>query len=311
MPKVSIIVPVYKAEKYLHKCVNSIIKQTYRDWELLLIDDGSPDSSGTICDEFANLDSRIRVYHKCNGGVSSARNVGISIASGEFLTFLDSDDWLDLETLDKCSPYFQEYDVIRFGIINYFSSTCWIDQNIDVSLSKISFLNRIVARDVMLGVCSGIFRKSLFDDYNIYFDESISMGEDWQVLIKTVLHSKSIKLLPYNLYFYNRQNEGSCVNTDNFDKSIQCLNVLDWINSNETLKRNISKESIDRCKCNLSYHFLCVIKSTCLGVGEYETIKRESYPSIVSIVKYVCDIKKVVILLLCYTKIGFCLWNKI
>ena len=94
MPKVSIIVPVYKAEAYLHRCVDSILIQTFEDFELILIDDGSPDRSGEICDEYAAKDPRIRVFHKENGGVSSARNLGIENMIGEFVSFIDADDEL-------------------------------------------------------------------------------------------------------------------------------------------------------------------------------------------------------------------------
>ena len=95
MPKVSIIVPVYKAEKYLNRCIDSILAQTFTDWELLLIDDGSPDRSGDICDEYAKKDTRIRVFHKKNGGVSSARNAGLDVAKGQWVVFVDSDDWCE------------------------------------------------------------------------------------------------------------------------------------------------------------------------------------------------------------------------
>lgn len=90
-PKLSVIVPVYKAEKYLHRCVESILTQTFTDFEILLIDDGSPDRSGEICDEYAKKDSRIKVFHKLNGGASDARNVGLDNAQGEYVCFVDSD----------------------------------------------------------------------------------------------------------------------------------------------------------------------------------------------------------------------------
>ena len=92
MPKISVIVPVYKAEKYVGECIESILSQTYTDFELLLVDDGSPDKSGEICDYYAGKDPRIIVYHKENGGVSSARNYGIEHAVGEWICFVDSDD---------------------------------------------------------------------------------------------------------------------------------------------------------------------------------------------------------------------------
>lgn len=87
-PKISVIVPVYNAEKYLHRCIDSILAQTFADFELLLIDDGSTDKSGEICDEYADKDARIRVFHKANGGVSSARNVGLDNALGEYICFV-------------------------------------------------------------------------------------------------------------------------------------------------------------------------------------------------------------------------------
>ena len=93
MPKISVIVPVYNTEKYLRRCIDSVLAQTYQDFELLLIDDGSKDSSGAICDEYAEKDTRVRVFHKENGGVSSARNLGLDNAKGEWVTFIDSDDY--------------------------------------------------------------------------------------------------------------------------------------------------------------------------------------------------------------------------
>ena len=94
-PKISIIVPVYKVELYLEKCINSILNQTFKDFELILVDDGSPDRCGEICDEYAKKDNRIVVVHKENGGQASARNVGLDIARGDYIGFVDSDDWIE------------------------------------------------------------------------------------------------------------------------------------------------------------------------------------------------------------------------
>ena len=94
MPKISIIVPIYKAEAVLAKCVDSVLAQTCSDWELLLIDDGSPDGSGALCDDYAGQDDRVRVFHKSNGGVSSARNLGMAEAGGDHILFIDADGWV-------------------------------------------------------------------------------------------------------------------------------------------------------------------------------------------------------------------------
>ena len=99
--KLSIIVPVYRVAATLRRCVDSIISQTFTDWELILVDDGSPDECGAICDEYAGKDSRIRVIHKANGGLSDARNAGMKVAEGEFVTFVDSDDYIRQDTYEQ------------------------------------------------------------------------------------------------------------------------------------------------------------------------------------------------------------------
>lgn len=100
MAKISVIVPIYKVEKYLKRCVDSILNQTYRDLEVILVDDGSPDGCPAMCDEYAKKDSRIKVVHKKNGGLSSARNAGMKMATGEYVSFIDSDDWIALDTYE-------------------------------------------------------------------------------------------------------------------------------------------------------------------------------------------------------------------
>ena len=115
---ISIIVPVYKAVKFLHQCVDSILGQTFSDWELLLVDDGSPDRSGEICDEYGKIDDRIRVIHKKNGGVSSARNAGLDVAQGKWLAFVDSDDWCEpdyLKDFFSTGEKLKETDIVLQG----------------------------------------------------------------------------------------------------------------------------------------------------------------------------------------------------
>lgn len=105
MPKISFIVPVYKVEKYLDKCVQSIIGQTFKDFELILVDDGSPDSCPAMCDAYAEKDNRVKVVHKQNAGVDEARNTGIEVSSGEWAYFVDSDDWLELDAAERLYKY--------------------------------------------------------------------------------------------------------------------------------------------------------------------------------------------------------------
>ena len=100
-PKISIIVPVYKVEPYIHKCIDSILNQTFKEFELILVDDGSPDNCGNICDEYAKKDNRVRVIHKENGGISSARNIGLDVSNGEYIGFVDSDDYIKLDMYER------------------------------------------------------------------------------------------------------------------------------------------------------------------------------------------------------------------
>ena len=120
MPEISIIVPVYKVEKYIHRCIDSILAQTFTDFELILVDDGNPDSCGAICDEYAEKDGRIRVIHQKNSGVSAARNSGVSEACGKYVCFVDSDDWIRADYLQKLYTYSLIYNAdISFLKIQY------------------------------------------------------------------------------------------------------------------------------------------------------------------------------------------------
>lgn len=115
-PLLSVIVPVYKVEKYVERCLNSIIAQTFTNWECIIVDDGSPDNCGKICDEYAQRDSRIKVIHQQNGGLSIARNEGIKLAKGKYLTFIDSDDAIEPDTFLHYMNYINKYDWVMVGV---------------------------------------------------------------------------------------------------------------------------------------------------------------------------------------------------
>ena len=116
-PLVSVIVPVYKTEKFIHRCIGSVLNQTYSNWEMILVDDGSPDACGQICDSYAEKDGRIHVIHQENQGLSAARNAGIKICKGEWIYFLDSDDFIVEDALEKMIFFSKSgtYDIIMAG----------------------------------------------------------------------------------------------------------------------------------------------------------------------------------------------------
>ena len=138
---ISVIVPVYKVEPYLRRCIDSIISQTYHNLEIILVDDGSPDGCPEICDEYAERDSRIKVIHKKNGGLSDARNVGLGSSSGKYVTFVDSDDWIDNDLIETVMSL-QPFKVALYGCTVVSEQ----GENIDV-ISSASSVRTITFRD--------------------------------------------------------------------------------------------------------------------------------------------------------------------
>ncbi len=262
--KVSIIIPIYKSEKYLYKCIDSIIEQEYSNWEMLLIDDGSPDKSGEICDEYAKRDNRIKVFHKENGGVSSARNLGLDNIEGDYVTFVDSDDWLSENTLTLCSSYFGKYEIIRFSMV-YVESL--VEGNnrklvLPFSESKNVIMQRILGRNSLLGVCGGLYKADLFNNPSIRFNPNLAMAEDWLTLCQLVNKCHSIIDLPDVCYCYNILNENSCSNNPSIKKVEQCFIALDIIRKEQNIK-HLYFEALYRSLCILTKSLFSILLREC------------------------------------------------
>lgn len=214
MPKISIIVPVYKAEKYIEACTTAILEQTEPDFELLLVDDGSPDASGAICDRLAKTDSRIRVLHKQNGGASSARNFGLREARGEYIMFCDSDD---RPTKDWCKELLSameqgDADLCVCGF------TCVRDgkagrasviesdgvQPVDTDLWTLYEIRQLNTP------WNKIFRRSVIEENGLQFDETMTDGEDQHFNLLYLQSTKQrIRVIPKALYLYTEDNASS------------------------------------------------------------------------------------------------------
>lgn len=198
-PKISVIVPVYNVEKWLHRCVDSILAQTFTDFELLLIDDGSTDASGAICDEYAQRDSRIRVFHKPNGGVSSARNLGLDNAQGEWITFCDSDDYVGLNWLENfgllCND---QVDIICQGIICMYQGNntriSEYDELVKFEGNLADLASSLVKKNI-LGYCFiKAFRLDILSsDYlsNIRFNTKLDFMEDEDFTCRYLMRCKN------------------------------------------------------------------------------------------------------------------------
>lgn len=166
---ISVIVPVYKVEKYLEKCIESIIKQTYTNLQIILVDDGSPDNCGKICDEYAKKDSRIEVIHKINGGLSDARNVGINRANGRYIGFVDSDDYIKEDMYEKLINLIKEYDA-DISICNLYDvidgNECIRNKENGIrEYSRIDILKEILLdKNIQSYAWNKLYKKELFDE---------------------------------------------------------------------------------------------------------------------------------------------------
>lgn len=203
-PKISVIVPVYKVEKYLPKCIDSILQQIFTDFELLLIDDGSPDNSGKICDEYAIKDSRIRVFHKKNGGVSSARNLGLDNAKGEWISFIDADDWISSDFL---SFDHEEADVIQksYQTISQSGKIIAINHLHSNIINSKKSLYKFYVNKRNNALWDKIIAKKLIG--NRRFDINVKIGEDFLFFLGLIPSINTYLFSDIGYYYYlNRSN---------------------------------------------------------------------------------------------------------
>lgn len=223
--KVSIIVPVYNVEKYLEKCLKSLISQSYKNIEIILIDDGSKDNSGRICDEYKRKDSRIKVIHKENAGVSEARNSGIQKATGKYLCFVDADDFV----MDNYVEYMHQLIVKdssdiaictkMFSNFNEKQTSEEVIENLDGENAIIRILNYRMP----IGVYSRIFKKDLIEDNRIRFLKDIYMGEGFNFNVACFQKAKKVIVSNYKVYYYRRNNATSATTKFSIKK---CENSL-------------------------------------------------------------------------------------
>jgi len=208
-PKVSIIVPIYNAEKTLDRCINSILNQDYIDFELLLIDDGSKDFSGAICDEYAAKDTRVRVIHKENSGVSASRNLALNEARGEYLQFLDADDWItpnatrllvESAVLNKCDMVISDFYRVIGERLSHKGS---IDE--DGVLTREEFANLMMENpaDFYYGVLwNKLYSREIIEKYHLRMDPKISWCEDFMFNLEYIRHCENIFVLQVPIYYY-------------------------------------------------------------------------------------------------------------
>lgn len=208
---VSIVVPIYKVENYLKKCVDSIINQTYKSLEIILVDDGSPDNCGVICDEYKKMDKRIKVIHKKNGGLSDARNRGLDVATGEYICFVDSDDFVSELYIEKLlkKALKEKADIVacNFQYIDELGKI-WVrkEKEDKVYFSKEAIKDIFTTtQDTEVMMCNKIYKKNLFVDNNIKFPVG-KLHEDNFTTYKLYDKANKIILINDKLYYYLQRN---------------------------------------------------------------------------------------------------------
>ncbi len=226
-PKVSVIIPVFNAEKYLHRCVESVISQTLRDIEIILVDDGTPDACGAICDEYASKDRRIRVIHEENRGAGGARNSGIRIAAAEYIGFVDSDDYIDAKLFERLY-----HAAAEVGADVCYGDLVWDNREINSNLAPYPTLYQGAAiQDILLpnltvfhpgkrnkyycrhSACAAIYKRSVIKDNQVLFhDDKKLLGEDAIFNIDFCHHASSIRILSESMYYV-------CPNPDSTTRS--------------------------------------------------------------------------------------------
>lgn len=204
-PLFSIIIPVYKTESSLRQCVKSVLQQSEKDFEVILIDDGSPDFSGKMCDQFALEDDRVRVVHKKNGGVSSARNAGLEVAKAEYVIFLDSDDYIDSTYLSDFVDDDSDLVVSSFVIENESKDRLHL-KNINEKKYYGSDNPEYIEEDFIEGIfnyaCTKRFKRRIIERYKIRFSEELNISEDTLFVVKYLCHTNSVAFKNTHKYHY-------------------------------------------------------------------------------------------------------------
>lgn len=264
MKKISVIIPIYNAEEYVKKCLDSVCAQTYKNIEIICIDDGSLDNAGKIVDMYAERDSRIIVRHQVNQGESNARNKGLELATGDYIGFMDCDDWIEAdmyETLLNCA----EKDNLDMVASSWFRDDAEISVAVDNKLpintevfGRNELLKYIYKRDYYRGFAymwNKLYKREILQDTDgniIKFDEQLRLGGDVLYLAETAIRAKSAKYIDRAFYHYNQRNESGCHTKD-------LAKMRDWIKAYEKtielMKQNdISEEIIDYIKRFMAYH---------------------------------------------------------
>lgn len=243
MPLISVIVPIYKVEKYLRQCIESIIEQTYSNIEIILVDDGSPDQCGLICDEYKTKDNRVVVIHKSNGGLSSARNAGLRIAKGQYIAFIDSDDFIERtmfeELLNLCLKYNVMMAACNYAVVTEKSTLKNEEDGRDNLLSSEKFFDKLLQEDNKIGMVAWnkLYHKSIFEKLPDPFPEG-KLYEDLATMYQFVFSVTEVAWINKSLYMYRYMRPGA-ITSKKFNKDSE----LDRLLISKSMKEFVRKKA--------------------------------------------------------------------
>ena len=272
---ISVVVPVYKVEEYLDECIQSIINQSYSNLEIILVDDGSPDNCPAMCDRYAAQDSRIKVVHKQNGGLSDARNAGIRVATGAYIGFVDSDDWIEGDMYEVLLGAIQEHnaDIAEIGV-----NLCYADRTEQQRADKVSVLSRREAlaafldRSLMIQGCvwgklyrADIVKKVMFPVGRLH--------EDGFFTYKALYEAETYVLLDVCKYNYRQDRQGSIMTTATRQNPKSLHDVMDAFEErNDFFEAHGEPLLAEKAKAYYYKTLVCEYRSACAGKYDQETV---------------------------------------
>ena len=263
--KVSIVAPVYNIERYLPVFIDSVLGQTFRAWELLLVDDGSTDCSGKICDRYAKKDKRIKVIHKTNGGVSSARNAGLHEIKGEWVLMPDPDDELPLDSLETLfNKTSDDVDLLSASYVLYRNEELIAPRrpSVDLDLNRNEFVSLMGVipqpRNLDRRCCNKLFRASIIKDFGVFFPEDLHYREDILYNYLFLSHvDRKVRCLSNDMYVYYRRNSGAAISNQRdyspksggmFLAMTRCYDLLEHMDASLETKNRMKNEILESYK---------------------------------------------------------------
>lgn len=236
--KISVVIPVYNVMEYVGQCIESVCKQTYKNLEIIIVDDGSTDGSGEVCQEYAKKDSRIKLIRQKNSGVVSARNAGINLATGTYIGFVDADDWIDEQMYESLVEASDNYDLITSGYFKNYSNArdeiCCFDiipkgiykgkEEMETIWGNMIYWENSFMRGFTVGICNKLFKLSIVKSFFSNISTKLQSGEDLVFLYYYILKCNSIKIT-HQVHYHYRMRQGSATHSVN-DTFLQNANIF-------------------------------------------------------------------------------------